>query len=72
MMLNEFEMLYWVSYLEVNQWDYSWLMDHVNINDFPDLLTSSEYSSQHEYKALLLYLSLSAFTIKVEFIKKNN
>lgn len=64
-MLNEFEMLYWACFLESNKWEYAWLANHLHISDFPDLLTSSEYSSQNEYKALLLYLCLAAFTIKV-------
>lgn len=62
-MLNEFEMVYWTSFLEASKWDYRELIEHVGT--FPDLLTSSEYASQAEYKALLLYLCLSAFLIKV-------
>jgi len=62
-MLNDFEMAYWTCFLEASKWDYNELIDHVS--NFPDLLTSSEYAMQSDYKALLLYLSLSAFLIKV-------
>ena len=62
-MLNDFEMVYWACFLEASKWDYHELIDHVN--DFPDLLTSSEYALQIDYKALLLYLCLSAYLIKV-------
>jgi hypothetical protein len=63
-MLNDFEIVYWVSYLEAGKWNYHDLIDQAA--NFPDLLTSSEYVSFAEYKALLLYLTLSGFLIKVK------
>ena len=36
-----------------------------NMQDFPDFLNLNEISNTNDYKALLLYLLLSAFAIKV-------
>ena len=68
-MLNDFEIVYWVSFLEASKWNFMDLVDFSG--NFPDLLTSSEYFSFAEYKALLLYLTLSAFLIKVRFFSHN-
>lgn len=63
MMLNDLEMVYWVAFLDTGKWGFQELVEAAA--SFPDLLTSSECVSLAEYKALLLYLILTAYLIKV-------
>ena len=63
MMLNELEMLYWLYFIEKNQFKYQEFSDYCM--DAPDLISNSDYLSSKDYRSLISYLIYSSFSIKV-------
>ena len=61
--MSEFEVVLFYYFLEKTDWHYASLIR--NSKEFPDLLNFTDVKNIDEYKAIFLYLVLSAFYIKV-------
>lgn len=61
--MSEFEVSLYSYYLDKNNWHYASLLR--STKDFPDFLNFTDTKNLDEFKAIFLYLILTAFYVKV-------